>query len=428
MEDLVDKCLEIECKLLDIKIGFGDSLEKGKIPWQICPNAFSFTPQQIEEIEDIGSWAFNFFKASVELYKNKPGIRNLLDMGKGKLVLNFQKLVLDSGKMPRFFRADLLLMENGKFQVGEFSLKPGGTGITAGLQEVYSGNMIGQGILQCYGRLLDEGNGKGLFAVATEKYRTFTEFQGLTYLLNKKGYDCHFNDPCISAIPKNGLLYSYLPPRTWIDYQEFISRAWQDCSVFTPPPYIFLKEKALFALLRDRNYRSFWKNRLGRGYNFLQEKLVDSALITNSNHCRLLNQNIKLEDLKKLTNRPRRNFLIKLSGFSEGSSGAKGVVLGMDVGSKTWNKSITDAQNFFIKKRGLYILQPFIPSVRVPIKFLDWDLGNIREEKRYLRILAYYFVFNEEVVLAGIEVNSRKRAKVHLQKDATSVPGVLRAQ
>jgi len=30
MEDLVDKCLEIECKLLDIKIGFGDSLEKRK--------------------------------------------------------------------------------------------------------------------------------------------------------------------------------------------------------------------------------------------------------------------------------------------------------------------------------------------------------------------------------------------------------------
>jgi hypothetical protein len=134
---------------------------------------------------------------------------------------------------------------------------------------------------------------------------------------------------------------------------------------------------------------------------------------------------LSFNELLELTAGQRAKYLVKLSGFSQGSSGAKGVVLGKEVGRAGWQEALYRARQSFADQTGLHVLQPFVPSKKVPVSWLDWDESGIKTEERYLRVLAYYFVFDDIPVLAGVEVNSSDRSKVHLQTDVTSVPGIL---
>ncbi|MDP2586885.1 MAG: hypothetical protein Q8P32_03895 [Candidatus Komeilibacteria bacterium] len=425
-EDQIDRCLQIESDLLARKIGFGDSLLKGRIPWLISPDGYQFSQAQVQELNKIGFWAKRFLEASVKLYQQEPSVRRILDMGKPAPVLEFQKQALKGGQLPRLFRVDLLLMPDGTFKVGEFSLKPGGTGITAGLQEVYRGKMVGRGILDCYKRLLDEGGKSLLIAVAQEKNRSLNEFEGLSFMLKRDGYQCRCGYPEDNKVIDGDAFYNYLPPRTWLQYRDFLNQAVQRSKTMIPPTYVFLKEKALFGLFWEAHWEKWWAAELGQeGFCFLKDKLIETAIFDHRGKFSLPDHELSFKELLELTTSQRARYLVKLSGFSHGSSGAKGVVLGKEVGRTNWQQVVKQAKESFSRQIGLYVLQPFITSQKVPVNWLDWNESGIKTEQRYLRVLAYYFVFDDMPVLAGVEVNSSDRSKVHLQTDVTSVPGIL---
>lgn len=427
MEDQIDRCLQIESDLLARQIGFGDSLEKNRIPWLISPQAYKFTNNQVDELDTIGQVVKNFLSASIKLYKDHEQIRRLLDLGKPKSILAFQKKALELGQTPRLFRVDLLLMPDDTFKIVEISLKPGGTGITSALQEVYPGNMVGSGLLNCYKRLLDEGNRSILFAVAKEKIRSLTEFGGLSFMLNRDGYRCRFGFPDESTVEQGEVVYNYLPPRTWHQYQSFLNQAINRSAVLVPPTYVFLKEKALFGIFWEKRWQKFWEQELPMGsmtFDLLKSKLIETALFDHRGAFYLNQEAISFNEMLEFSSSQRAKFVVKLSGFNQGSSGAKGVVLGKEVGRSGWQDALRHARQSFADQTGLHVLQPFVPSKKVPVSWLDWESSGIKTEDRYLRVLAYYFNLGGLTKLAGVEVNASDRSKVHLQTDVTSVPGI----
>lgn len=423
-DELLERCLEIEFSLLEMGIGYGDSLKESRIPWLISPHPFYLTPSEIETIQVIGEGVLEFYKAIIDLYLQERWVRQLLDPGKPKDLLRLQEPALRKRDLPRIFRVDLMMTPGRELRVVELSIKPGGSAMTAAAQLTYrrfGHNIADEGILVCYQKLLDEANGTARFIVSDEKWEKLAEFEALAALLQKRGYDARAGNPTEVDIPKGCFVYSYLPPRTWTKYLADLR--YQNAGIWTPPLYVFLKEKALFAILRERKATQFLKRRLGgEVYDLLDERFIPTFIVREDQPPIVAGRKVSWKEIA----REHREAFIKVSGFFEKASGAAGAVYGQEVSIKQWQNLVETALRAFKTQTGLYVFQPAIEGIKVSVRFLDpqepWEL---KEEPRYLRLLAYFFVLKGEAVLGGIEVNSRNRIKVHMQEDATSVPGAI---
>lgn len=423
-DELLERCLEIEFALLEMGMGYGDSLNTGKIPWLISPYPFYFTPSEIKTIQVIGERVLDFYKAIIDLYRQERWVRQLLDLGKPKEVLRFQEASLGKRDLPRIFRVDLMMTPERELRVVELSIKPGGSVMTAAAQFTYGRfghNIAGEEILVCYQKLLDEANGPARFIVPDEKWEKLAEFEALADLLRSAGYEARAAQPQTLDIPRGCFVYSYLPPRTWAKYLPNLD--YDAAGIWTPPSYVFLKEKALFAILRERKAIQYLKRSLGgEVYDLLDEHFIPTFIVREDQPPIVAGRKVSWKEIA----REYREAFIKVSGFFEKASGAAGAVYGQEVSAKQWQSLVETALRAFKTRSGLYVFQPTIEGLKVPVRFLDpqepWEL---KEESRYLRLLAYFFVLKGEAVLGGIEVNSRNRIKVHLQEDATSVPGAI---
>lgn len=417
------QCLDIQKALLQMEIGYGNSVTKGIVPWLISPQPFYFKQKEIETIEAIGRAVLGLYRASPRIYLREKWVRELLDKGKPRSVLRYQEQALSKGKLPRIFRVDLIMTPDRKFKVVELSIKPGGSTITGGAQLIYGKHfptIAGLGILPAYQMLLDESNRVGRLLVPKEKWKKHSELNALALYLRKMGYEVEAQSPEGCNIPQGCFVYSYLPPRTWPTYLPEID--YQAAGIWTPPLYIFLKEKALLALLGNRKFAKQLSRLEGsETLRVLEEHVIPTFIVRKDQPPVIERCRVPWSAIAKKF----RNTFIKVSGFSENASGALGAIYGLDVSASRWKRTVDQALNAFSTGVGLYVFQPAVESTKVPVRYADPKTWEMKEELRRLRILAFFFVFEGEAVLAGIEVNSRSRVKVHMQKDATSVPGAI---
>ena len=89
-EDLLLQSFEIEQFLLKKEMGYGDSLAKGYIPWQISPEPFFFDPGEIAQIERLGRAVLAFYRVMISIYQKETWVRQLLDIGKPPEALQYQ--------------------------------------------------------------------------------------------------------------------------------------------------------------------------------------------------------------------------------------------------------------------------------------------------------------------------------------------------
>ena len=119
--------------------------------WRLSPDAWPLTEEQVTELEAIGRACLEFYQALETLYLRSASGRNLLrnrplvapwiaeylDRGKPKWLVELSRSQRLRGVMPPVIRPDLLLTEEG-FALTELDSVPGGIGLTAFLNRLYT--------------------------------------------------------------------------------------------------------------------------------------------------------------------------------------------------------------------------------------------------------------------------------------------------
>jgi hypothetical protein len=119
--------------------------------WRLAPEAWPLSPAQVRELEGIGAACLEFHQALETLYLRSAAGRNLLrnkpllapwvaeylDRGKPPALLAHARDARNRGSLPTILRPDLLLTAEG-FVMTELDSVPGGIGLTAFLNRLYS--------------------------------------------------------------------------------------------------------------------------------------------------------------------------------------------------------------------------------------------------------------------------------------------------
>ncbi|MEI6053092.1 MAG: hypothetical protein WCQ44_10350, partial [Opitutaceae bacterium] len=289
--------------------------------WQLAPEAWALTPEQLSQLEAIGSACLEFHHALETLYlrsvagknllRNKPllapWVADYLDRGKPAHLIAHARDPKNRGAFPTVLRPDLLLTDEG-FVMTELDSVPGGIGLTAFLNRLYAAGestppILGAGdamIRNFYASLTalrpSERNPLIALVVSDEAATYRPEMQWLAHQLQLLGHRVFCIRPEDIFPLENSLFFSSdgNPEKIDIIYrffelfdlanlrtQNFIFEAWAAGEVaLAPPMRPFQEEKLSLALFHHHLLAEFWAEALsGRALKLLRELIPPSWIM-----------------------------------------------------------------------------------------------------------------------------------------------------
>jgi hypothetical protein len=455
--------------------------------WRISPAPFVLDADLARELETLGRVLLQFYRAVNLLYrqsvagKQPAWVADWLDRGKPKELIELQRSPALKNDLPRIIRPDLLLTDTG-MSVTELDSVPGGIGLTAWLNQTYAA-LAGSEFRgsDCELAATDGAEASALSALrsrttgsggtqraATEEGRTphSAIMGGADGML--RGFASIFG-----AAPRVHIVVSeesstYRPEMNWLADRLESSKFQVPSSKFeafadgdgvyrffelfdlpnvpnagtifqlteqgriglTPPPKPIFEEKMLFALLWNRNLRSFWRRELGE--SFLNRLLhlapytwvVDPAPLPPQ----AVIPELGLTDwhqLKALSQR-ERDLILKVSGFSEKAWGARSVYLGSDLSHADWSAAIDAALASF--EQTPCVLQRYHKPRIVETSWFDFTRQKLEPMSGRVRLCPYYFVSGQgdglRATLGGVlaTICPADKKIIHGMKDAILVP------
>ncbi len=428
----------------------GQSLFEDKT-WQLSPQAWPLTSEQVQELEQIGVACLEFHQALETLYqrsvagknllRNKPlvapWVADYLDRGKPADLVAHARDARNRGAFPTVLRPDLLLTDEG-FALTELDSVPGGIGLTAFLNRLYGGgddqSVLGHGdamidnFHQSLAGLKSELRNPLIAILVSDEAATYRpEMQWLAEQLQRRGQRVFCMRP-EDVFPLGGELFFDVegtPEKIDVIYRFFelfdwanikvgreILESWASGAVaIAPPMRHFQEEKLSLALFHHHLLREFWTESLsGRSFKLLQ-KLIPRSWIMDPAPLppgavldgpqiggRMLND---WRDLGAASQK-ERDLIIKISGFHETAWGARSVVLGSDCSREEWQDGVEQALQ--LASANLHVLQEYRKPKRVTHPLYRSDDGGaptVRVEAGRLRLCPYYFVVGGQARLSG---------------------------
>lgn len=355
----------------------------GDFSFRVSPTPFKLNKSQKEEMINIGKAICDYMDACVELYKSDEHIREILDRGKPEKYKNVGE--------PRFLflRPDLILTENG-FSICEIETSPFGLGLAEVLNRTYGGAgfdpIVTQNALGNYVQSHIAQNGTIAYSEKVKAFSGQMDFLAEEVFSGKgKAWDSQ-NISTGSVIKKPEIYRAF-----------YLSDEYKDPKVaaFLQSPHIYVptltpqfEEKALLAFIWDKRYTEFFKQKLGKSsFELLrksipktwilgEEEFVDGGLPEGKK------DSIELTTLGK----SKRKFVLKQSGFNDGSSWGEGVIFLHKKGASVAAERIKSALK---DKNHLYIIQEFTQGKDVPMTYIDDNNQLISMDAR-IRITPYF--------------------------------------
>jgi hypothetical protein len=440
--------------------------------WQLSPNAWPLTGEQIYQLEQIGAACVEFHQALETLYtrsangknllRNKPllapWVADYLDRGKPAQLIQHARDPKNRGVFPSVLRPDLLLTEEG-FVMTELDSVPGGIGLTAFLNRLYaegadaSEPILGAGdamIQQFYNALAalrPDLRSPAIALVVSDEAETYRpEMKWLAEQLQIQGkrvfclepddifplgtslcFDIEGNPEKIDIIYRFFELFDLPNLRT----AHFIFEAWQAGEVaVTPPMRPFQEEKLALALFHHHLLADFWTENLsGRALKLLKQLIPPSWIMDPAPlppGAVLDGPKVggrSLTDWKQLAqaSQKERELIMKISGYHETAWGARSVVLGSDCSREEWQAGVDIA--IADAPRNLHILQVYKKPMRVKHAIFTPE-QEVREVDGRLRLCPYYFVTGGKPQLSGALATFCPPDKkiIHGMQDAALLP------
>ncbi len=423
--------------------------------WQLSPDAWPLTPVQVAELEAIGAACLEFHHALETLYlrsvagknllRNKPllapWVADYLDRGKPAALVEHARDPHNRGVFPTVLRPDLLLTDEG-FVLTELDSVPGGIGLTAFLNRLYSNGsgtaaILGTGdvmIRNFYASLtgLRPGVPNPLIAlIVSDEAGTYRpEMEWLAHQLQLLGkrvfclrpedifplenslfYDSDGNPEKIDILYRFFELFDLANIRT----EKFIFESWRAGEVaIAPPMRPFQEEKLTLALFHHPRLQDYWAEALsGPALKLLRALIPPSWVIDPAplppgavlDGPRVGGR--PLNDWRDLVgaSQKERDLIIKISGYHETAWGARSVVLGSDCSREEWQAGVAHA--IALAPTNLHVLQVYKKPRRLEHPLFDprAAVGSAPVPAAIkagrLRLCPYYFVIGGRAQLSG---------------------------
>jgi hypothetical protein len=432
--------------------------------WQLSPEAWPLSTEQIAQLEAIGVACLEFHQALENLYlrsaagknllRNKPllapWVADYLDRGKPEHLIAHARDPKNRGAFPTVLRPDLLLTDEG-FVMTELDSVPGGIGLTAFLNRLYAAGdpaapIVGAGdamIKNFHASLaaLRPGERNPLIAlVVSDEAATYRpEMHWLAHQLQLLGHRVFCLKPEDIFPLENALFFSAdgNPEKIDVIYrffelfdlanvrtEKFIFESWAAGEVaLAPPMRPFQEEKLALALFHHHLLADYWAEALGgRTLKLLRALIPPSWImdpaplppgaILDAPHAagRPLSE---WRDLANATQK-ERDLIIKISGYHETAWGARSVILGSDCSREEWQNGLDQA--IALAPTNLHILQTFKKPRRLEHRLYRQENGTgvppvgspvtgkafiARSTAGRLRLCPYYFVVAGQPRLSG---------------------------
>ncbi|GMT41326.1 MAG: hypothetical protein IEMM0001_2061 [bacterium] len=430
-----EQCLYIKDRLIEDGV---------YINWNISPEPFFLEKKELAFIESLGRCLYLFYSASNNLYyesihgRQPEWIAGYLDRGKPRSLIEYARMNRMKDLLPGIIRPDIILTKGGMVAT-ELDAVPGGMGITGSLSRAYSSTS-----LEVENKIVGEREGMTegflnmlksttpipdpvIAIVVSEESRDYrSEMEWLAGAMREVGVNVSTIKPEDIIFTEEGLYIKSGENRCKIDvlYRFFelfdlmnipkaeliMYSAKKNRVSITPPFKPFLEEKMLYALFHHPMLREYWMTTLGEKVFSVLHKILPPTWILDPAELPPYGiiPGLKVgkrpvacwAELKQATQSERKEFVIKPSGFSELAWGSRGVVVGHDVSKKEWGDVIDRTLEDFY--RTPHILQKYHKGRHVEVDYLDRSTGDIKKMKGRVRLCPYYFVYKEDVKLAGM--------------------------
>jgi hypothetical protein len=440
--------------------------------WQLSPDAWPLTAEQVAQLEAIGVACLEFHQALETLYlrsaagktllRNKPSlapwVADYLDRGKPAALITHARDARNRGAFPTVLRPDLLLTDDG-FVLTELDSVPGGIGLTAFLNRLYAGSEIlgaGDAMIKNFhaslAALRPAARNPLIALVVSDEAATYRpEMQWLAQQLQLQGkrvfclrpedifplenalfFDIDGNPEKIDVLYRFFELFDLENIRT----QQFIFEAWAAGEVaIAPPMRAFQEEKLTLALFHHHLLQDFWAEALdGKSLKLLRALIPPSWIVDPAplppgavlDGPRAAGR--ALNDWRDLAgaSQKERDLIIKVSGYHETAWGARSVVLGSDCSREEWQAGVERAIE--LAPENLHVLQAYRKPRRIEHPIYESPAAArpavCSAKAGRLRLCPSYFVANGRAQLAGALATFCPPDKkiIHGMEDAALLP------
>ncbi len=398
--------------------------------WLSSPEPFPLSSGEVEEIKRIGHRLQVFLRAVNSFYyrsragKLPPWIAEYADVGKPAELLEVARNKAWRDDLPQVIRPDLILTENG-FALTEIDSVPGGIGLTAWLNQIYTEwDVIGgpRGMIDGFGGLFPQGADLVISQEAAD-YRPEME-----WLCGKLRGDFRVQaaesyEACGRDIYRFFEMFDLPNLPRW---QSWASSG----SKISAPLKPWLEEKLWLALFWSRPLREWWRQELRENHQLALMKLIPRSWIVDPSpipHHTVI-PGLEISSWSELGefSQSQRELVLKQSGFSELAWGSRSVVIGHDESQVAWREAVAMAESSF--KQHPYVLQTFHKGKLVRHPFYDRETGAVREMEGRVRLCPYFFAPNQgqgkDITLGGIlaTICPADKKIIHGMEDAIMVP------
>lgn len=449
-------CLQLNQDMAGLPL-FGPKRENHpdqKTPWRISPEPFALKPEELLFFNRLGEYLLAFYRASNKLYfesakgRMPSWIAQYLDQGKNEDLLDYGRMNRFRGELPGIIRPDLFFTEAGPV-ISELDSIPGGIGFTGWLGKHYSRqgfkvvggeNGMAEGFAGMIRHLVQKTAPNLAIVLSQESSDYYEEMTWLAEALNQLGLNARTVRPEQLAFNEEGLLLDGEPLDILyrffelfdlrnIPKSELILYSNKKGKVrLTPPCKAYLEEKLWFALFHHPVLTPYWQAELGEKWPLLHHVIPETWILDPRElppHAVIPGITIngravhRWEDLKETTKK-ERDFVLKVSGFSPLAWGSKSVAFGGDLSGEGWDNALTEA----LQSQTPFVLQKYHKPLKTPMRYWDFNQGQLQTMEGRTRLCPYYFVEGEQVHLGGILATAcpaNKRA-IHGMTEAVMAP------
>ncbi len=389
--------------------------------WRTSPDPFPLPKPVVDELDSLGRVLLQFYRAVNLLYrqsaagKEAPWVARWLDLGKPAELLEMQRSPAFKNDLPRVIRPDLLLVGD-RLAITELDSVPGGIGLTAWLNEVYSSltgrspqappnaeapalpSILGGSDAMLRGFASVFGAAPKVHLVVSEESATYKP--EMEWVAQRLGDRFQVRDSAFVDFGDGDAVYRFFElfdlgnvPNSRLLFELARSKK----VLLTPPPKPVFEEKMLFALLWNRNLHGFWRRELGERFFTRLLHLVPYTWLVDPAplppHAAIPELNLTdWAQLKALSQRDRE-LILKVSGFAETAWGARGVYLGSDLPAAEWSAAVDLALREF--ERTPFVLQRYYKPAVFDAHWFDFEREELTPMKGRVRLCPFYFVAGE---------------------------------
>ncbi|NCY21098.1 hypothetical protein EBX31_03970 [bacterium] len=390
--------------------------------WRWSDRPFVLEDWDIAFLDGLGRRLHSFLKAADKIYRGSavgeaPGwIADWLDQGKPDEVVRLGRD--QKGATPRILRPDLIRTNEG-WALTEIDSVPGGVGLTAWLQEQYTGMghvVLGgkNGMREMVAEVLGE-SGEVVVSHEATDYRPEWE-----WLLGsgrvKSAEDCLLGEK---------KTYRFFEMFDWMNL-ESIRSSWSPQVKMDAPPKAYLEEKLWWAIFWMKPLEDAWRKELGEGFFRELRALVPRAWPLRPMELppEAVMPELGIQSWSELEgfSQKARDLVIKISGFSPRAWGSRGVFIGSDHPKERWVQEVRRALGEWTQQP--HLLQKYAHPASVTHPVWNEERGEMEEGKWRLRICPYYLVTGERVELRGALATlcPTNKKLIHGMQDAVMVP------